>query len=265
MPDRIEETLRSLQLDVDRTPLPDSGSVRRQGDRRTRNQVLASAFVTVAFVAAAVGVAGNLAGDRRAVEGPPATDGPTISTSQEPTLALAAAPFLQDGDLTGIGPYGDFQDSGEAPSYQLMQCIDVPALGSLARQTSTVLFEPDIGEPSVHQHALEFASAAAAEEFVTRAGEAFATCDKGDPAEATVTDRGPEAVAAVDGLRGSRETRPTVASDIGYYELGVARESNVVAVLEWTSMGNPGGKKESDWVWVLTPERLRLALDRAVG
>jgi len=262
MPDRIEETLRSLQLDVDRAPLPDSGSVRRQGDRRTRNQVVASAFVTVAFVAAAVGVGANLVGDREAIEGPPAPQ-PTVSTTQEPTLSLAAAPFLQDGDLTGVGPYGDFQDSGDQPSYQLMQCIDVAALAGTATLTSTVLFEPDIGEPTVHEHALEFGSAAAADEFVTRAGQAFATCEEGDPAEVTVTDRGPEQVAGVEGLRGSRLTVPTADAGIGYYELGVVREGNVVVALEWSSMGNPYGDESGDWV--LTPERLQTAIDRAVG
>ncbi|HEU4912222.1 MAG TPA: hypothetical protein VFV76_10005, partial [Actinomycetes bacterium] len=137
MTDRLEETLRTLQLDVDRVGLADSASVRDRGDRRTRHQVVGSALATVALVAAAVGVTGTLTSDREAVEGPPAN--PTVTTTQEPALSLAAQPLLRDGDLTGIEPYGAFQDSGEQPSYQLLQCIDVAALAGDAKRTSTVL------------------------------------------------------------------------------------------------------------------------------
>jgi hypothetical protein len=85
MPDRIEETLAALRTDVDHLPVADSGSVRRRGQQRTRNQVLGSAFATVAVVAAAVGIGGGLLGGER-TSAPPATDPPTATTaSPEPT------------------------------------------------------------------------------------------------------------------------------------------------------------------------------------
>jgi len=59
MPDRIEEKLRTLQLDVDRVGLADSGAVRRRGEQRTRSQVLAAGLAVVAVVAGVVGVAGG--------------------------------------------------------------------------------------------------------------------------------------------------------------------------------------------------------------
>lgn len=261
MTDRLEETLRTLQLDVDRVGLADSASVRDRGDRRTRHQVVGSALATVALVAAAVGVTGTLTADREAVEGPPAN--PTVSTTQEPVLSLAAQPLLRDGDLTGIEPYGAFQDSGEQPSYQLLQCIDVPALAGDAKRMSTVLFEPDIGEPTVHEHALQFESARAAERFVVGLVDRFDSCPQGDPAEVTTEDRpddgslGPVADGA---YRFSRLSTPTANAGIGYYELGTVRESNLVVVLEWSSMGLPDGV---DWVW--TEQRLQTAIDRAAG
>lgn len=261
MTDRLEETLRTLQLDVDRVGLADSASVRDRGDRRTRHQVVGSALATVALVAAAVGVTGILTADREAIEGPPAN--PTVSTTQEPVLSLAAQPLLRDGDLSGIDPYGAFQDSGRQPSYRLLRCLDVPALAGDAKRRSTVLFEPDIGEPEVHEHALQFESAAAAEKFQTGLVGAFDACPEGDPAEVTTQDRPDDGSLGRVGdqaHRFSRLSTPTADAGIGYYELGTVRESNLVVVLEWSSMGQPAG---GDWFW--TEERLQIAIDRAVG
>ncbi len=55
---------------------------------------------------------------------------------------------------------------------------------------------------------------------------------------------------------------PTADAGIGYYELGVAREANVLVVLQLNAMGNPAGEGADDWVW--TSETLQTALDRAV-
>ena len=40
--DRVADTLTALRADTDRLALPDSGSVRRRGEQRTRNQVVGS-------------------------------------------------------------------------------------------------------------------------------------------------------------------------------------------------------------------------------
>lgn len=259
MPDRIEETMRTLAPDVDRIGLADPGAVRRRGDRRTRNQALGSVLAAVAVVAGVLGVAGGPMGDRETIEAPPAE--PTVSTSPEQLLSLAGPPLLRDGDLTGVGPFGDFLDSGNVPRDLLLRCIDVPAVTTGAKRVSTVLYEPEIGEPTVHEHAVSFPSESGALEFVTGLSAAFSACDRGDPAQVRVDDRGPEAIGR--GLRASRLTTPTRDAGIGYYELGLISERNMVVVLEWSSMGNPVGEGPDDWVW--TAERLETALDRAIG
>ena len=261
MVDRIEETLRTLSRDVEVVPLAPSGAVRRRGERRTRNQLLAVTAVVVALVAGVAGVAGGVPG--RTTSAPPATDAPTVSTTQEPVLSLAADPLLRDGDLRDVGPFAAFLNSRTEPTDRLLRCIDVEggAAAVSAQRVSTVLVEPDIGEPTVHEHALRFPSAVTARIFVDQLSAAFASCDTGDPAEARVIDRGPYDVEG--GFTASRLTIPTADAGIGYYELGVSRRGNVVVVLEWMSLGNPHGDTAADWVW--TTERLRTALDRAVA
>jgi hypothetical protein len=93
----------------------------------------------------------------------------------------------------------------------------------------------------------------------------LAGCPAGDPAEATVEDRGEQRVDGVgdEAYHASRLTTPTADAGIHYYELAIARTGNLVVTLEWTGMGNPAGDGPDDWVW--TAERLRTALDRAVG
>ncbi|MGH8970757.1 MAG: hypothetical protein ACRDV1_12490 [Actinomycetes bacterium] len=265
MPDRIHETLSTLRTDTERTRLADASAVRHRGNQRTRRQAVATSLAVVVLVAGVIGIAGGLTGDRRASDLPADPPSATTSVTDERVLALSADPFLQDGDLTGIGPYGDFRDSGDAPTTQLLQCIDATASGGSGERRSTVLFEPDIGEPTVHEHVLRFdgtapAAMLAARAFVARLTGEFGTCDPGDPAEVTVDDRSEEA-NAVGGFRAARLSTPTADAGIGYYELGVASRANVVVVVEWSSMGNPEG--DHGWVW--TTERMQTALDRAVG
>ena len=68
----------------------------------------------------------------------------------------------------------------------------------------------------------------------------FASCPQGDPAEVTTEDRpddGSLGRVADGAYRFSRLSTPTANAGIGYYELGVVREGNVVVALEWSSMG----------------------------
>ena len=263
MPDRIEERLRALAPDLDRVGLADPGAVRRRGERRTRNQALGSAVAGVLLLAGVVGVSGGLSGDRQAVVAPPARDGATASTTPAAALSLAPQPLLRDGDLTGVGPFGDFLDTGDQPADRLLSCIDVPGAAAGAERASTVLHETEIGEPAVHEHVLRLESESAASRLVLGLSAAFRSCDRGDPGEATVTDRGPESFGQAGGLRASRLTTPTADAGIGYYELAVTSKATVVVVLEWSSMGNPVGQGPGDWVW--TADRLQVALARAVG
>lgn len=109
MPDRIEETLSKLRVDVDRTALPDSRSVRRRGDRRTRNQVVGSAVGVAAVVAGLVGVGGDLVGTDRSVA-PPATRAPSVSTTPDsgpptldPPVTEVPQSVLLTADDLGVG------------------------------------------------------------------------------------------------------------------------------------------------------------------
>lgn len=259
MPDRLEERLRTLRADVDRARLADPGAVRRRGEQRTRNQALAAGLAVVAVVAGVVGVAGGLAGDRRAVEGPPA-EAPSVSTTPEPVLSLADDPLLDPADIGPIGGNTGWRRSPEPVSESLRQrCIPSP-LGAATARTESAQYYNEL-DGLIVEYAMQFPSTAAAERFTGELAAAFATCGKGDPAEATVVDTGPEPVAS--GFRAARATTPTADAGLSYYELGVNTKANVVVVLEWSSMGNPDGRNATTWVW--TPDRLRLALDRAVS
>ncbi|HEX4699354.1 MAG TPA: hypothetical protein VH857_08360 [Actinomycetes bacterium] len=255
--DPVQMTLVSLRSDVERTPLADSLSVRRRGEARSRHQAVAGALVIAALVAGAFGVA-DLRGHQRH-SGIPAHQSPS-PTASVAIFTLAANPFLRDGDITAIGPYGELLDSGTEPQNKVQQCIDVSASATGASIRSTTLYEKKLGEVQAAEHVLRFDSAAEAEQYWARLSSAADACGHGNPAEVTTNDRGPEEVPP-DSYRWSRLSTPTAAAGIGYYELGATHHANVVVVLEWSSMGNPTGDN-AGWVW--DADRLQLAVDRAI-
>jgi len=265
MSDPLNDTLTSLRTDADRVPLADSDTVRRRGNQRTRRQAIGSSLAVVALIAGVAGVSGALTGSNKA-DAPPA-DEPTLSTtmSPEPTAAasedtvqsLADEPYLEAGDLRDIGPFS-LQPNGELPSQLQLQCMDVVKLGQDAERSGMRFFDPDL-DATMNENLFEFEDQAAAEGFVLSVSDTFSGCDKGDPSEVTTADRGPEDVGN-RGVRASRLSTPTADAGIGYYELGVIREANVVVVLEWSSMGNP---LKTGWIW--DADRLGTARDRALG
>ena len=260
MPDRIEETLRTLSRDLDQLGLADSGAIRRRGDQRTRNQAIGSGLAVVAVVAGVIGAAGGLTGDRDAVQGPPAN--PSVTTTQEPALRLADQPLFTPEDLGAVGPYTDWQVSPDPVPADPRPSLCVPDPGTLgaAEMQSRLLFGEL--EATAQEHVLRFADTATAAAAVRTLSTAFATCDPGDPAEAKVVDRAPVALERPVGdeaVRASRTATPLVASEVSYYELGVARQANVVVVLQWRA----GPLPEVDWVW--DAGRMSAALTRAVG
>lgn len=258
--DPIEERLRTLTVDVDALGTPDSGAVRRRGDQRVRHQAIGSALGVVAVAVGLAGLAGGLVGDREAVQGPPA-EGPSVSTTREEVLDLAADPLLRGEDIGTVGRYGGFQRSPVAVDYEVapLRCITSPVeLG--AQQVAATTFFSEL-DPNVRQHVLRFADAASARTALAVPATDFATCPQGDPAQEEVTDRPGESLTVADeALRASRSSIPQYASEPFYYELALVREDNVVVVLEWTSMGRPDGVA---WVW--TEQRLETALERALG
>ena len=253
--DRVADTLTALRADTDRVALLDSGAVRRRGEQRTRNQVVAGALAAVVLVAGAIGVVGGLGGDERRTA-PPASPSP----SAEATRALAADPFFADGD---VELYAEpVKRSPESPDEQPKPMRCMPRMAELgAEETKGAILYTDL-DPSFSQHVLRFATAGQAAAAADELRDTFAACPEGDPAEVTTEDRLPAPLSGT-AFHASRLSTPTADAGIGYYELGVAREANVLVVLQLNAMGNPAGEGADDWVW--TADRLQLALDRAVA
>jgi len=253
--DRVADTLTALRNDTDRLALPDSGSVRRRGEQRTRNQVVAGALAAAVLAVGAVGLVGGLGGDERRTAPPAESPTPTA----EATHPLAADPFFTDGEVQLDS--GPMQRSPESPDEQPkpLRCMPRPtALG--AEEARGAIFYSDL-DPTFYEHVLRFATAEEAAAAATGLRETFAACPEGDPAEVTSDDRLPAALSPT-AFHASRLSTPTADAGIGYYELGVAREANVLVVLQLNAMGNPAGDGPDDWVW--TADRLQTALDRAV-
>jgi hypothetical protein len=187
------------------------------------------------------------------------------STAPTATVhSLAADPLLRSSDVVVAGTQLTFQLSPDpVPEDQRpLQCIASPTtLGAADGKAGQLFADP---EGTVLEHVLRFADATAAADAVQELAVAFASCTKGDPNEATVDDRGPLRAEGVGGvtetLHAARLTTPTANAGLAYYELGIARSSNVVVVLEWSSMGKPVADKKA---WMLSGELLDVAAHRA--
>lgn len=225
----------------------------------SRRQVLGRVLGAMAVAAVVIAAGLGLHGSDPAV--PPPTEETTQATAP---LSLAANPFLLDGDVTDVGPYASLRHSqGPVPEDQRpLPCISSPVTWG-ALQAPAQLDLSDLDATYV-EHVLRFGSDTAAAAAVQRAAREFASCDKGDPAESTVFDRGPDTSPVAAGLdatlHASRVTTPTTDGEIAYYELAAARLRNVVVVLEWTSQGNPNN--DDTLVW--TDARLNVAVRRAI-
>ena len=265
--DKLTLTLDTLRSDVERTPLADSMTVRRRGDQRTRRQAVGGAVAVVALVAGVAGVLGGGGGFDKADGQIPATQNPTASTEVETALTLAADPLYPPGSpLLTVGQV-TFTQSPDAPdvTQTKLQCMPDPVtLG--ATVTKAGFFYSD-AEGAFTEHVLQFDTSNQATAAATSLEQTFRDCPEGDAAEVTVADRGPESVGGGDAFRASRLSTPTADAGIGYNEIGVARDRNVLVVLYFNGMGNPA-EAENDtaaasWVW--SAERLRAALDAATA
>lgn len=264
--DPMTTTLEALRSDVERTPLADSLAVRRRGDQRTRRQAVGGALVVAALVAGAVGyLTGGLTGDNEGL--PPATGGPTATTSVETPQLLTADPLLKPADLSGalVGPYTGWQANPDPVAEGNEPSLCVPRPASLAAaEVQSVLLYSDL-DAQMTEHVLRFDNEEDSKSAFLRIAGSFEACDPGDPTEVSVKDRGPSINGPVEGvsetLNASRLTTPVADADINYYELGVARVQNVLVILQWTSMGKP-----KDAVpWVYPHEFLDIAAHRAVN
>jgi hypothetical protein len=259
--DRVRDTLTALRVDAEGCGLSDPASVRRRGQTRTRRQALAGVCAAAVVVAVVITGSSLFGGQTDADRPLPATQTPSPSA---PDLQLAADPLLRGSDMVVADTQLSFQLSPDpVPEDQRpLQCIPSPTTLGAAEGRSAQLFADPEG--TVIEHVLRFADVATAADAVTGLSVAFASCTKGNASEVTVNDRGPLRANGAGGvsetMHAARLTTPTADAGVSYYELGVARSSNIVVVLEWSSLGKPGNDKQS---WVLSGNLLDVAAHRA--
>jgi hypothetical protein len=258
--DPMTNTLDTLRSDVERLPLSDSLTVRRRGDRRTRNQAVGGALAVVALVAGAAGLYGGLGGDDEA------TNLPASPTPTESPLSLAADPFLKTTDLTGLGRYGSLPVL-QAPTAPDLTgppgvCQIHPTKWGAAELHATRFYQDGstVGNLEV---VLRYDTAEQAKVALDQPATDLALCPEPAPTEGTLEVRPPETMPLVgDGVHLARYFTPSVASEPSYYEVAAARTSNVVVVLTWAADDTPSGNPNS-WAW--SGEQLQTALDRALN
>jgi hypothetical protein len=260
--DRVADTLTALRADTDRVALPDSGSVRRRGEQRTRNQVVAGALAAVVLAAGAIGVAGSLGGSDQSIQGPPGEGTATaqVTESAEQPVALAPQPLLEAGDLpTFAGATGWQVSPDEAAADQpFLQCLSSPSeLG--ANQTEKRFFYTELA-PTATEHVLAFPTASAAEQALARFRGDLEACAQQLATRATVDQRPVQDTTS--GFRYSQSSAPA-GSEVSYVEIQTARRSNVVVVLQWNGAVDEVSSDQGTWVW--GDAALTRALDRAIG
>src|SRR6476469_4174254 len=240
--DPMTNTLDTLRSDVERIPLSDSLTVRRRGDRRTRNQAVGGALVVVALVAGAAGIYGGFGGDDEA------TNLPASRTPTESPLPLAADPLLKATDITGLGRYGNhplLQPPGTPDLTAPPNACQIRPTKWGAQELQATRFYQDGSTVGILEVVLRYATAEPA------------------TSEGTLEVRPPETMPEVsDGVHVARYFTPSAASEPSYYEVAAARTSNVVVVLTWAADDTPTGNPDS-WAW--SGDQLQTALDRALN
>jgi hypothetical protein len=259
--DPMTNTLDTLRSDVERISLSDSLTVRRRGDRRTRNQAVGGALAVVALVAGAAGIYGGLGGDDEATNIPAVSPTPT-----ESPLSLAADPLLKPTDITGLGRYGSL------PVLQAPGAPDLTAPPGVcqirptkwgAAELHATRFYQDGSTVDILEVVLRYDTAEQAKVALDQPGTDLALCPEPDPADGTLEVRPPETMPEVDdGVHVARYFTPSAASEPSYYEVAAARTSNVVVVLTWAADDTPSGNPDS-WAW--SGDQLQTALDRALS
>ena len=262
--DRVADTLTALRTDTDRVALLDSGSVRRRGEQRTRNQVVAGALAAVVLAAGAIGVAGSLGGSDQSIQGPPGEGTATaqVTESAEQPVALAPQPLLEAGDLpTFAGATGWQVSPDEAAADQpFLQCLTSPSeLG--ADQTEKRFFYTELA-PTATEHVLAFPTASAAEQALARFRGDLESCAQQLATRATVDQRPVQETDTTGGFRYSQSSAPA-GSEVSYVEIEAARRSNVVVVLQWNGAVDEVSSDQDTWVW--GDPIMTTAFQRAIG
>jgi hypothetical protein len=259
--DPMTNTLDTLRSDVERIPLSDSLTVRRRGDRRTRNQAVGGALAVVALVAGAAGIYGGLGGDDEASNIPAISPTPT-----ESPLSLSSDPTLKPTDLTGLGRYGSLPvlQAPTAPDLTPPpgMCQIRPTKWGAAELHATRFYQ-DGSTVGILEVVLRYDTAEQARVALDQPGTDLALCPEPAPSDGNLEVRPPETMAEVgDGVHVARFFTPSAASETSYYEVAAARTSNVVVVLTWAADDTPSGNPDT-WAW--SGAQLQTALDRALN
>ncbi len=259
--DPLTHELRTLTDEVDRVTMADSADVRVRGNRRRRATQAGTVLGVAVLAVGVVGVAGAL-NDRQSgalpVSSTSPSPTPTPHSSPPATTVLADSPFLRVDDLAPIGPYAAFA-TVPGDGNPRLSCLSDPASWG-ATSLRSQAYASDLDATFV-ETVLLFPDVASATAAAKQPLAEFNACPTGDPAEASIVDGNSALLVGDVAYRFSRLTTPSSDADLIYNEVAVARESNVVVVLDWSSMGRPGEGNSGAW----TPGQLRLALDRAVS
>ena len=269
MPDRdtIFRTLDTLRSDVDRAAFQDSRAVRRRGDRRTRRQAVAGSLAAVALVAGGLSLYGGIGGGSNTTRLPAGSSSPSQPPNESPSaFAISADPFLQPADIGNVGSYAQLtRRPSTADDVARLQCLATTGDWSVwgAQTHRSEFYYGDLDATFV-EHVLTYSTQNDADNAIARVTSELDNCMHSAKNPGGVITRGPDSVAGTSGLtfRGSILSA-TPGSEASYYELGAVATGNVLVVLEWTSMGNPGGDASDTWVW--TPERLQTAITRVTS
>jgi len=243
--DPVTLTLSALRTDVERTPLADSRSVRRRGDRRTRNQAVGGALAVVALVAGVIGVSGSFSGNDLAEQVPAETPSVSISQSPNPTtgtrLVLDSSVLLGPGDMPPapnqdfiLGKTLDPATSTDAAERFVTVCGAGPTGATTPRDALMRTFYSEL-DASGWQWVAEYATADEAGQLWTDLMTGC-TADGADVAELTTTATQPGVPAAFRASRFSAVPNSEYNGEV----VGIARIDNVVVVIGLRAMAREG-------------------------
>ena len=248
--DRVADTLTALRADTDRLALPDSGSVRRRGEVRTRNQVVGSALAVAALAAGALGVAGSLSGSDRSIEGPPATRGPSVTAAPQPQgpvgtdvlLPADAVPPVPAQDFK-VGETLDDVTAADAAERFLTVCrADITGGGDVGSAVARTYYT-DLDATAWHWVA-RYATPAAAQQAVAQLG---AGCTAAEGVDVTpLADSAATPMPGVTDAFRAAQFSADPGSEFNGELVGVARRGTDVTVVGLRGMLREGDVDVAD-------------------
>lgn len=253
--------MQALVQDLPSAPAP-AAHVRRGAERLRRRQWAAAGAAVLAVVAIVAGLQVGGGGDRVLVipAGPPVEPSPAPLSQAE--LALAATgvytlldpPFLTEEDWAQMTGDSGIRRVQEAPP-RLLPCMDLPPTQG-ASEVRIAAFSETARSARIHEFVLRYDNDAGAERAVARIRQRYADCPPA-PSGEWIEVIGPQWTVADRMDEGFWMERSGVdvalAGVPDVWQLGVARDANVVVLVESTGWGDR------------TSNTLERALSRALG